>query len=314
MSRDSKQTRKYQLTINNPDDIGLTTKDIKAKVDDLRADYCCLSMEVASTGTPHIHIFIYRKSAIRFETVKKMFPTAHIETAKGSCQQNKDYIQKIGKWAASDKAETTVEGTFAEWGTMPDDGKAKKINIINEFKEGKSIMDILETQPEFALRTRNLNELKMEVAIDKFSTILRDVKVIYLYGIPTNKIISLIYTWHQNQKICRITNYRKGKDMSFDTYHFEDVIVFDDYDGLIPLNEFSRYISGFPLYLPARFNDKIACYNTVYIVSCKSLDKQYPNYQNSPIWSEFINQIDTICCFNDDGEVIVEKGELTYAK
>ena len=68
--------------------------------------YACLSREIGENGTPHIHLFIYAKSRIRFSTNKKRFPTAHIDKAYGSVVDNIAYITKTGKWENTDKAET----------------------------------------------------------------------------------------------------------------------------------------------------------------------------------------------------------------
>ena len=56
---------------------------------------------------------------MRFGTVKKRFPTAHIDKATGTSKEIRDYVCKQGKWADTDKAQTSVEGTFKEFGTLP---------------------------------------------------------------------------------------------------------------------------------------------------------------------------------------------------
>ena len=95
----NEQSRKYLLTINNPADCGLTHDKIKALVQSLSPAYFCMADEIASTGTHHTHVFLYRPSPVRWHTVKNLFPTAHIDKAYGSAQENRDYIQKGGKWS-----------------------------------------------------------------------------------------------------------------------------------------------------------------------------------------------------------------------
>ena len=55
-----KQGRKWQITINNPQDKGLDHDAIKLALDDLRSlDYYCMADEVGlETHTPHTHLFI----------------------------------------------------------------------------------------------------------------------------------------------------------------------------------------------------------------------------------------------------------------
>lgn len=81
--------------------------------------------EVAATGTYHTHIFLYAPSPVRFSTLKNRFPTAHLEKAYGSARENREYIRKDGRWAETDKAETSVEGTFEEWGNLPAEKEEK---------------------------------------------------------------------------------------------------------------------------------------------------------------------------------------------
>lgn len=66
----NEQSRKYLLTINNPADCGLTHDKIKALVQSLSPAYFCMADEIASTGTHHTHVFLYRPSPVRWHTVK----------------------------------------------------------------------------------------------------------------------------------------------------------------------------------------------------------------------------------------------------
>lgn len=115
------QSRKYQLTINNPleaeyeepKDSGTIIKcsfsheEIKRRLSNLTSiDYWCLADEIGlQEKTPHTHIYFVSHAPIRFSTVKKQFPTAHIESAYGTSQNNRDYITKEGKWKDTKKQE-----------------------------------------------------------------------------------------------------------------------------------------------------------------------------------------------------------------
>ena len=115
------QSRKWTLTINNPQDCGLDRDGIRKILNLFCPDYYCMADETATTGTFHTHIFIYSKSPIRFSTVKNRFPTAHIEKAFGSAKENRDYIRKDGKWADDKKSETSHKGSFYEFGNIPNE-------------------------------------------------------------------------------------------------------------------------------------------------------------------------------------------------
>ena len=110
------QARKWLMVINNPGEAGLDHAAITEIVLKFHPTYFCMADEIATTGTYHTHIFFCTRSPVRFSTIKKRFPTAHIERAYGTPRENKEYISKTGVWADTDKVETSVPGTFVEWG------------------------------------------------------------------------------------------------------------------------------------------------------------------------------------------------------
>ena len=90
------QGKKWQLTWNNPQSYGLTRDAILEILSQLPLEYFCLCDEIATTGTPHTHAFLYAHSNMRFSTIQRKFPTAHIERVQGTARQNRDYIAKEG--------------------------------------------------------------------------------------------------------------------------------------------------------------------------------------------------------------------------
>ena len=153
----NEQSRKYLLTINNPADYGLTHDKIKALVQSLSPAYFCMADEIASTGTHHTHVFLYRPSPMRWHTVKNLFSTAHIDKAYGSAQENRDYIQKGGKWSDTEKAETVVPDSFEEFGHMPlpQSEKAPKMTaLLEDIAAGKTTSQIIRENPKLAFRVK----------------------------------------------------------------------------------------------------------------------------------------------------------------
>jgi len=109
-------------------------------------------------------------SPIRFSTIKKRFPIAHAEKALGSAKDNRDYILKTGKWAETDKAETSIPGSFVEWGQLPEarQEKAPQIfQLLEQIKEGKSTAEIVEGNPAFAFRARDIDILRQTLLAER---------------------------------------------------------------------------------------------------------------------------------------------------
>ena len=90
--------RKYQITINNPTDKGFTHDIIRDILSGLPSClYWCMCDEIGHQGTPHTHVYAAFKNAVMFQTIQQRFYGAHIEDARGTHRENRDYIRKEGK-------------------------------------------------------------------------------------------------------------------------------------------------------------------------------------------------------------------------
>ena len=178
------QSRKWLLTINNPQDHGMSHDEIIDRAQKFNPDYMCMADEIGESGTYHTHLFLYSSSPMRFGTVKKRFPTAHIDRANGTVQDNRAYIRKEGKWADTDKSETRVEGTFKEFGELPDEASEKSpkyAKLLQCVKEGMSNKEILAIDPSFAFHLEHIDKLRQDIRFEKYLTENRFIKVHYLW-------------------------------------------------------------------------------------------------------------------------------------
>lgn len=302
------QSRKWALTINNPLESGL---DHKAIIDILMLffpDYFCGSDEIATTGTYHTHLFIYSQSPVRFTTLKKRFPTSHIEKALGSASQNRDYILKGGKWAEGDKAETSVEGSFFEYGVLPQEGKeqgSKMAVLIDNIKDGKRTAQIVEDLPSLGFRVRDIDVLRQTLLSERYSIENRNLEVIYIYGMTGAGKTRGIYERHSPRDICRITDYGKN-GVRFDSYNGQEVLVFEEFSSQIPIEDMLNYLDLYPLNLPARYNDRVACYLVVYFTSNIPLLAQYKDVQiyRPETWRAFLRRIRKVIEYKPDGTTV----------
>lgn len=305
----NEQSRKYLLTINNPSDCGLTHDKIKALAQSLSPAYFCMADEIASTGTHHTHVFLYRPSPIRWYTVKNLFPTAHIDKAYGSAQENRDYIQKGGKWSDTDKAETAVPGSFEEFGHMPlpqNEKSPEMTALIEDIAAGKTTSQVIRENPKLAFRVREIDVLRQTLLSEKYAEQNRTVETQYLYGATGTGKTSGIYRQHDPRDIYRVTNYRGGRGVSFDDYHGQDVLVFEEFASQIPIEEMLNFLDIYPLMLPARYSDKVACYTKVYITSNLPLSRQYQTVQQyrPETWKAFLRRIRTFTEYRENGAPI----------
>ena len=302
------QSRKWTLTVNNPQSVGLTHEVIEDKLRLFSPRYYCMADEIATTGTPHTHIFLLADSPIRFSTLKNRFPLAHIEKALGSAQENRAYIRKEGKWADSDKAETSVEGTFLEWGEMPTP-KAEKApvmaEVIEAIKDGKTTAEIVEDNPALAFRVHDIDSLRQTLLADRYMRENRDVEVTYIYGATGAGKTRGIFAKHSPMDVCRVTNYGSKRGINFDGYASQDVLVFEEFASQIPIEDMLSFLDIYPVYLPARYSDRVACFSRVYITSNLPLEQQYvmEQMERPETWKAFLRRISKVVEYRADGSI-----------
>lgn len=320
MDNPNMQSRKWLLTIQKPTDCGLTNDYVNSVMQSLvSVDYYCFSRELATTGTEHMHLFAYSASPIRFATIKRKFPTSHIDKAYGSCLDNRNYIRKDGKWLNTKKAETSIPDSFFEWGIMPSEGKERnpqKNELIDLIQSGISTAEIIKRNPNYVFRTNDINILRETLLAEKYATENRDVNVTYIYGDTGVGKSHYVFDKHSALDICRITTYgTKMNPVKFDSYHGQETLVFEEFHSQIALPDMLNLLDIYPINLPARYSDRTACYKNVYIISNLPLELQYTDVQafDSKTWNAFIRRISSIKEFKSNG-IIVEHNRKEYQR
>ena len=302
------QGRKWQLTVNNPLDCGLTHDVLIGSLMQFKPAYYCLSDEIAETGTFHTHVFFFCRSPVRFQTVKNRFPIAHIESARGSVQENRGYVTKSGKWEDTAKAETTVEGSFYEWGEIPDEkaeNQPELALLIELIKDGRTNGEILQELPKMALQLQKIDYLRSSIMAEQNASEIRKLSVAYIFGATGMGKTSYVYSQHKISDVCRITSVKADNSITFDAYKGQDVLVFEEFHSQVKISDMLNYLDIWPVNLPARYNDRIAAYTYVYIISNLPLEAQYTALQSiSPeTWAAFLRRIHKVIEFQSDGTI-----------
>ena len=302
------QRHAFQLTLNNPSTHGYDHTKIKEiliiKFPTLR--YFCMADEVGERGTPHTHIYVAFNSRVRVSTIKNNFPEAHIEVAYGSVQSNLDYIKKVGRWAETEKAETRVEGSYEEYGTVPVQ-KGKNIDMAELYelvKAGYSNAEILALNNDYILNLDKIDKVRTTLLIDKYKNVRRlDLKVIYIYGATGTGKTRGVLDEHGDANVYRTSDYNHP----FDHYECQPVIVFDEYRSHFSITDMLNYLDIYPLQLPARYSNKYACYEIVYIISNEPLENQHKNIQEDQpeSWNAMLRRISEVRVYNRDGKIDV---------
>lgn len=285
-SENKRQSRAYCLCFNKINETGYNLERLK----DICADafssvrYYCISEEIGlESKLQHAHVFLYCDLPKRFGTVKNKFPNSgvHIEDSRGSPEQNRDYVFKIGKWANDPKADTKIPGRQFEWGTLPKSSQGQhspEALLIEAIRSGDSNSQLLEKMPDIAARYyRDLDRIRIDFAREKFGSSRRlNLKVNYIFGATGTGKTRGVLDKHGDAIAYRVTDYQHPFDGYDSTRH--SVIVFDEFRSSLKLSDMLQYLDVYPIDLPCRYANKFAAYETVYVISNEPFESQYSDY------------------------------------
>ena len=169
--------------------------------------------------------------------------------------------------------------------------------------------------PKLAFRIREIETLRQAILEEKYSAENRALEVTYLYGASGTGKTRGIFETHDRKSICRITDYGGRNGVRFDAYHCQDVLVLEEFHSQIPISAMLNYLDIYPLTLPARYTDRIACYTKVYITSNIPLEEQYRDIQRYQMetWRAFLRRVQNVIEYLPDGSTVQhKKGGIPY--
>lgn len=270
MEKDT-QGRKWQVTINNPADKQADHDKLKLVLESLKTVYWCMADEIGlETQTPHTHLYVQTKTAIRFSRMKKMFPDAHIERAHGTAEQNRDYVAKSGKWEDDAKSDTRVDGTFEESGELPEEVGQGHRSDLDEIaaliEDGMNPADIM--ADNFAYRKYERMIRAAYFAKRKRETpVKRDLAVHYICG-DSGSGKSYTYVTLCDERgendIYFLSDYDGG---GFDNYCGEPILFMDEYKGQFRFSQFLIITDVYKAQIHARYSNVVALWSEIYITS-----------------------------------------------
>lgn len=264
--------------------------------------YTCWQVEIGEQEhTQHIQMYVNFDNPKDFKTVKKYFPTAHFEEARGTAKDCKDYCSK---------EDTRVRGPYEEGTFTEERARTDYIGFFEMIKQGASNIEIKEVYPSLYMRERNkIDAYRQDLLHIEYDYKIRDdIEVTYIYGAGGTGKSSYVINKYGLSNIFRTCRYKYG---AFDRYDGQKVIVFDEFDSSLPITDINDILDLYPTELSARYANRVACYNKVYIISNLSLEEQYINVQNEkPMqYRAFLRRIHNVVKFSEHS-IVVEKGKF----
>ena len=283
MINQQKTFTKFLLTENNPfEDKRKMTKEkyINCIKLNIEPEYIAYSEEIGGEeGTFHIHVYVKTREnrSIRFTTLKKLFPYAHIDACRGSSKENRDYVFKEGKWKDSEKNLTNILESHYELGLCPPDERDKQgnrndlLDLVDGVKNGMSNTEIVNYNPRLVTKLKDMDALRTAFLYEENRKKIRNVEVTYIYGDTGSGKSRYVLEKYGFENVYRVTDYKHP----FDNYQTEDVIVFEEFRNSIKIEQMLNYLDIYPMTLPCRYNNKQACFTKIYILSNWDYYSQY---------------------------------------
>ena len=273
-----KASMAWLITINNPIKKNLSPERIKELMKRRTSIiYWCMADETAKTDTPHTHLFLRGSTKIRISTLKRLFGNVHYDVAKGTCEENRDYIFKQGeKWGNHEKADTNNRDSHYQWGEMPDekqDTKLNKLVILRMAEEGLTALQIVRTLNKYEYGLKNIEYIVDSYHKDKYSNEDRELDVTFVVTRNITDMTKTIKRCCGKGAVFRA----RSENNCFDEYKYQDVLLFENFDdNHFDIDKMNLYLDGQSgIFLPARINNRPSCYKRVFITSRQGLEYMY---------------------------------------
>ena len=276
------QSRKWQLTVNNPLEKGLTHEVLKEALAKFTGMlyWCMCDEEGDECETYHTHIYFVLRTATRHTVVDNRFPNIHREIVRGTSADNRAYVLKDGEKyqkqpdGSYDYTDTSgkqhkgknYSDTFEEWGEMPQEhqGKSKDVERIYSI----------------------------------FADSWRDLTVTYIFGTTGVGKTRSVMDKFGYRNCYRVTDYKHP----FDTYDGQVVLILEEYRSQFKIADILNYLDGYPLLLPCRYFNRQACFTKVFLITNVPLEDQYRTVSEESR-NAFLRRIHKVVQHGPDGPV-----------
>jgi hypothetical protein len=171
--------------------------------------------------------------------------------------------------------------------------------ILEMIQNGATNAEILLEFSDFLRGMRDVEYCRQSLKAEDYRNKWRDIHTTYIFGKTGAGKTRSVMDGHGYSNVYAVSNYK----YPFDLYFGENVMLFDEFASGIRIQDMNNYLDGYPIALPARYSNKQACYERVYIISNFDLRKQYLHEQNNhpEVWAAFLRRIHKVIQFMPDG-------------
>ncbi len=265
--------------------------------------YFIVQREIApTTGKRHYQGYVYFDGVKRFQAAKDWIARAfdcevHIEMAKGSPLQNKDYCSKT---------ETAEPGTIMELGELPAQGKRNDLAMLYErIKDGNSIRTIADEFPSQFIR---------------YSKGIKELTALTQYVPRSPAVDPVVHWWFGPTGVGKSRKaYETFPDayvkMSgnkwWDGYEGHKHVIFDDYrSNMGPFSELLRVLDRYPHRVEGKGTSCELSAN-VFVITTTVRPEECWHSRTDEALEQLLRRITNILQFHADGSTTTLKDTLT---
>lgn len=266
-----KRVREWFLTVPASGDKSVSREDLEKAFSPYES--YAGQKEKSESGFVHWQILLRHSQPIRFSTLKRKIPAAHLEPVKDL----KASYQYCLKEKTRVPGETPlIKGEWSELIKPKQPGKRSDIDELRETIMSTEIsLDQLLLEHENAWKFERMARSLIAARDRKrFSQNRTNLQVKVFFGETGSGKTRSALELFPAEEICRITSYGSG---AFDSYAGQKVLFLDEFRGQIPIGTLLNILDIYPMSLPARYENKPAGYTSVLICSNLHPMEWYPN-------------------------------------
>lgn len=260
--------RRWMLTVPAEGEKGVSRDELEDALAPYEAYLGQLEEGEGGTNYRHHQIVLCHSEPIRFSTLRRRLPTAHVEPVR-DLRASLAYVQK-------EDTRVRDEPPLVKGKISPGPGQGHRSDL-DELR--RRILDGQETADQLILsdagawrHSRMVGDLVGARDRQRQEGKLRDVKVRVIFGdTGTGKTSAVLNGLQALGSVCRVTHW--GGTGTFDGYDGQNSLFLDEFTGQPRIEELLTWLDVFPVTLAARYRARQAAF--VRVVLCS----------NTPPWT-----------------------------
>lgn len=259
--------RRWILTVPAEGEKGVSRAELEDALERYASYLGQLEQGEGGTNYKHWQLVLVNGEPIRFSTLRRRLPTAHVEPVR-DLRAALAYVQKEDTRVLDEKP--LVKGEISPG---PGQGHRSDLDALRtRILTGQETADQLILSDSGAWRhSRLVGDLVSARDRSRQEGKLRNVQVRAVFGdTGTGKTSAVLNGLQELGSVCRVTHWGSG---AFDGYDGQASLVLDEFAGQPPLEELLTWLDVYPVALPARYRPRQAAF--VRVVLCS----------NAPPWT-----------------------------